>query len=268
MRSRDHSGFTLVELLLVTVLGAFLALAAYQVLITNSRTHSVNAAQIQGQQTLRSGVDMLFGELREISAADGDLLAMNPESLTIRAQRTFGLVCTTNYAGSPPELKLYQVGPFFETGDSIVVFAENDPETTNDDTWLWKSVHAVDTTAVCDTSPAQILSITGLATSGDTVRVGAPVRAFQEFTYGIYEFEGEKYLGRRARGAAQADLLAGPVNPYRGVTFEYLDSMGNVTTVDTLVTQIEVSVRYQAEILGPDGSPVADSLVVRVFPRN
>lgn len=268
MSRRDRSGFTLVELLLVTILGAFLALAAYQVLITNSRTHSVSAAQIQGQQTLRSGVDLLFGELREISTADGDLLVMGQQSLRIRAQRTFGLVCSTNYAGSPPELKLYQVGPFFESGDSIVVFAENDTETTLDDTWLWKSVQSVETNAYCDTSPAQILSIPGLASTGDTVRVGAPVRSFQEYTYGVYEFDGEKYLGRRARGVSSADLLAGPVTDYRGVTFKYLDALGNVTTVDTLVTQIEVAVRYQAEILGPDGSPVADSLVVRVFPRN
>ncbi|MCJ7629944.1 MAG: prepilin-type N-terminal cleavage/methylation domain-containing protein, partial [Longimicrobiales bacterium] len=87
MRPRARRGFTLVELLIVIVLASFLVLAIYQVLITNSRAYAVNNAQIQGQQMLRAGMDVLFGELREVSSRSGDLVTMQDDALTIRAQR-------------------------------------------------------------------------------------------------------------------------------------------------------------------------------------
>ena len=45
--NRDRRGFTLTELIVVTVLGALLIMAALQVLITNQRTYTAQSAQIQ-----------------------------------------------------------------------------------------------------------------------------------------------------------------------------------------------------------------------------
>jgi prepilin-type N-terminal cleavage/methylation domain-containing protein len=65
MKTQPRGGFTLVELLIVVVLASFLVMVIYQVLVANSRTYAVNNAQIQGQQMLRAGTDVLFGELRD-----------------------------------------------------------------------------------------------------------------------------------------------------------------------------------------------------------
>jgi prepilin-type N-terminal cleavage/methylation domain-containing protein len=271
--ARTRSGFTLVELLIVVVLGSFLVMVIYQVMITNSRTYTVNNAQIQGQQMLRAGMDVLFGELREVSSQSGDLMDTEDDALTIRAQRAFGLVCAVDYTVSPPQLTLFRVGPAFEAGDSVFVFHDNDPERALDDEWFGGVVTAVDTTTSCGTSPGQTLTLpfvgtTAAATPPDSVRVGAPVRAFDVYTYGQYEIDGEPYLGRQLRGAPSPDPLVGPLLGSGGVAFRYLDTVGAVTTVDSLVAQIEVTLRYRSEVLGFGGEVVSDSILVRVYPRN
>ncbi len=268
MTTSARRGFTLVELMVVVVLGGFLVLSIYQVLITNSRTFTVNNAQVQGQQSLRAGLDVLFGELREVSTRDGDLVAMGTDSLMIRSQRAFGLVCATNYAVNPPRVTAYRVGPAIQDGDSIFIFADNDPERSSDDVWLKREVRTSDTTATCGTDPAQILTIPNLQSTGDTVRSGAPVRVFDTYAYGLYELDGEPYLGRRLRSASSPVPLVGPLLRSGGLAFRYYDALGAVTTVDTLVAQIEVTLRYQSLVRDARNRLVSDSLIARIYPRN
>jgi prepilin-type N-terminal cleavage/methylation domain-containing protein len=268
MSARANRGFTLVELLVVVVLGALLVAAVSQVLITNSRIFTVNNAQIQGQQIMRAGVDVLFGELREISIPGEDLVVMDTDQLGIRSQRAFGLVCDTDYSVSPETLTVVRVGSGFRAGDSITLYADNDPEGIDDDVWLAKAIGSVSPTANCGGREAQILTIPDLASTGDTVRVGAPVRAFDRFTYGSFVIDGETYLGRQARGASEPDPLVGPILPSGGVVFRYLDAREQVTTVSTEVLQIEVTLRYESEARRVSGQRVSDSIVTRIHPRN
>lgn len=268
MSRRDRFGFTLVELLVVVVLGGLIVLATYQVLITNSRTYAVNNAQIQGQQTLRAGLDVLFGELREISSDEGDIVAMAAKSITIRTPRAFGLVCATDYTASPPTVTALRAGPAILEDDSIFIFADNDLDRVLDDVWLTRQVQSSDTTAACSAGTAQLLTIPNLASTGDTVRVGAPVRAFEIYTYGLYQIDGDYYLGRRLASAGSPDPLVGPLLPDRGLTFRYLDSIGAVTSVPTDVAQIEITLRYRGDVMDSRNRLVSDSIVARVYPRN
>ena len=268
MSERTRWGFTLVELLVVVVLGTIVVLVASTVLVTNTRIHTVSNAQIQGRQIMRAGVDVLFGELREISVDGEDLGVMGTDRLEIRSQRAFGLVCDTDYSSSPETLTVVRVGNWFEAGDSIFVFADNDPERTSDDAWLARTIQSVDLTATCGGREAQVLSVPDLASTGDTVRVGAPVRAFDRFTYGSFVIDGETYLGREARGSSSPDPLVGPILPSGGVVFRYLDAGEQVTTVPTEVSQIEVTLRFQSEARRLGGDRVSDSIVTRIYPRN
>lgn len=273
MNAHGRRGFTLVELLVVVILGSLVLMASYQVLQTNTRIYAINGARVQGQQTLRAALEVLSGELREVSTRGGDLVEMGRDFLTIRAQRSFGLVCAINYSASPVRITAMKIGPAFRPGDSIFVLHDNNPDLASDDEWFGGTVSSVDSTATCGGIPAQTLTVpfvgaTAAAVPPDSVRTGAPVRGFELFRYGLYDLEDEAYLGRRASGASEADLLAGPLPSSGGLTFRYMDSRGQVTTVDTLVAQIEVTLRYQSDMRGFQGDLVSDSVLLRVFPRN
>jgi prepilin-type N-terminal cleavage/methylation domain-containing protein len=273
MTDRTRTGFTLVELLVVVVLGSFLVLATYQVLVTNTRVYAVNGARAQGQQTLRGGMDILSNELREISTPGGDLLTMNSNSITIRAQRAFGVVCAVNYLATPVELTAFKLGPAFQAGDSAFIYHDNDPDLSSDDEWHLGTISAVDSTAVCQGSTAQVLTVPFVGTAAaavdpDSVRVGAPVRGFEVLTYGEYTVDGDSYLGRRTSTDGTVIPLIGPVQPEGGISFRYLDSGGTATNVATEVAQIEVAIRYLSSMTTVRNDPVTDSLVVRVYPRN
>ena len=144
MKTGHRSGFTLVELMIVAVVGAMVVGATYQILLSSQRALTVQTAQIQGQQTVRAGLDILFSELREISRSEGDILTMGSDRIEFRAQRAFGLVCGTSALGSP--VRVQKIGRFFEDGDSVMVFADNDPDIASDDTILAGAVGGIDTT--------------------------------------------------------------------------------------------------------------------------
>jgi len=263
----DRRGFTLVEMLVVTVLGALVLLASLQVLITNQRTYTAQSAQIQGQQTTRAALDVLFGELREISAQGGDIISMSSTSITVRSMRNFGVACAV--APATPTVTALKVGNWFEVGDSVFIFADNRENISSDDDWILARVTSVDTTAACGASQGTRLTLAGQAAkfAADSVRVGAPVRSFIRYTYGLVTESGDTYLGRTPASGAAAPIV-GPLSPSNGIEFTYLDALGAVTAVTTDVRQITVKIRTASGVMNSLGQPVKDSVTGRIYTRN
>jgi prepilin-type N-terminal cleavage/methylation domain-containing protein len=266
----NRSGFTLVELIIVTVLGTLILAAAMEVLITNQRTYTAQTAQIQSQQSTRAALGVLSSELREISARGGDLITMSQYSVEVRSMRKLGLVCALS-AASPPVLRVMKVGDWFDQQDSVFIFADNNVNLSSDDAWISARVNAIDTTSItCGSRPAEDLSFAsgeaGLFTA-DSVRVGAEVRSFVYYTYGLVTLNGATYLGRTDVNGNQVPLV-GPLEPTDGVQFAYLDSIGNVTTTATEVRQIQVTVRTSSGAVNSVGQPVADSITGLIYTRN
>ncbi len=94
--------------------------------------------------------------------------------------------------------------------------------------------------------------------------LGAPVRGFTIYTYGLYLRNGEYYLARESGGTTEP--LVGPLSP-NGVSFTYMDSAGVVTTDPTAVSQIEVTLRSRSNVTNERG-PVTDSLTTTIYLRN
>lgn len=270
MTRRDRRGFTLVELLVVAVLGALLVGAALQVLITNQRTYTVQSAQIIGQQTTRAAMDVLWGELREVSTRGGDLLSMKEDSLTVRVMRNFSLACHVDTSGTgQPRMKLLKIGEWFAAGDSVFAFADNNEASADDDRWIRAVITQVDSTHTCGSERAQQVVFTGqkAAFTADSVRVGAPVRSHLTYTYGLFQFGTDYYLGRKAPGAAAVPIV-GPLAEKGGLTFAYRDANGATTTDRLLVRQIVVTVRTRSPVLNSVGQQVSDSVTTWIYTRN
>lgn len=263
-----RKGFTLVELIIVTVLGSFVVAATLQVLITNQRTYTAQNARIQAQQATRAGMSVLQGELREISAQGGDILAMGSDSISIRVMNKFGVACAISTA-NPPVITALKVGDFFEQYDSVFIFADNNVALSGDDDWISARVTSVDTTATCGTDDATALSFSGQSAlfTADSVRTGAMLRSYRRATYGLTSYNGSTFLGR-ADSAGVWSPLVGPLDSINGLEFAFLDQNGATTTTANLVRQITITLRVSTNVLNSLGEYVADSLTARIFTRN
>jgi len=285
--TRGRRGFTFVELIVVTVLGSLVLMAALQVLITNRRAYTAQAATISGQQTTRMAIEILFAELREVSPSGGDILRMDADSITVRLMRKFSYVCATDFSGQPEltvvreggSLPLMSGSNGFVVGDSVFVYADNDEDIDTDDVWIPARVSAIDATTgmtgvFCPqglgTQPGYQLTFNGQGAlfAADSVGIGAPVRSYDQFTFGTTTMNGDVYLARRDPGAADYMPMAGPLQDTNGLQFVYRDSLGAVTNVAADVAQVEVTVRTGSEVLNSLGGFVQDSVRVWIYTRN
>jgi prepilin-type N-terminal cleavage/methylation domain-containing protein len=268
-------GFSLVELLVVILLGTLLLVSTYQVLITNRRVFTIQNSKVATQQNTRAAMDVLFTELREVSSAGGDVVSMSTSSLSVRAMREIGVVCDAMNGthASTPQLLVRTLIDVFEAQDSVYVFADNDEFVTTDDEWIRAYISANDTTVSCpDGAPAQRMTFSGQsgAFSADSVSNGAPIRSFEHMTYSLDTYNSETYLGRSVAGGSWIPLV-GPLTGQTGrpgLEFAFIDDAGSTTAVPADVRQIDVTLRSWAQARGYDGALVVDSLSSSIFMRN
>lgn len=285
---RTDAGFTLVELLVVSVLGVFILGAIYQTLTVQQRTYEHQRVVIETNEASRTTMELLAAELREISSSGSDLVEAASDEVTIRVMRKVGFAC---FVPGSSMLDVWALGQSFEEGDQALVFDQGgDPDDASDDAWL--AVEVDGTSAGYNSSgcgdwsettlrgadlgsyPRQRLVLSGPALT--TVVRGAPVRSFETMTYGIYDFDGEWMLGRSADGGAPVALV-GPLAPPggRGLVLRYYDADGNEISPADLasnlnqVASFNVAVRALATAPNLVGSgDVDDRLSVTIFLRN
>ncbi|MEZ4416773.1 MAG: prepilin-type N-terminal cleavage/methylation domain-containing protein [Gemmatimonadota bacterium] len=264
----DRKGFTLIEMLIVSVVGAVVVISMFQMIVGQQRAFTLQAATLDARQTLRAGLELMANELREVSALGGDVLTIDDDSIQVRSMQQMGLVCAVS--PSSPVIRVRTLGSWFEAGDSVFVFADNDIDAAADDVWLTGRLTTVDTTATCGTQPAQELTLDAnlsLAASVDSIRIGAPVRAFQGFTYGLVSSTRGWFLARW--DGVTVSRIVGPLRaPGEGLQLEYLNDLGVATGVPGDVRQVRVTVRADRSVYRNDGSMVNDSLTTLIQLRN
>lgn len=278
-RIRSTAGFTLVELLVVVVVGALILGATFQVLAVQERSYRHQGAAMATQQNIRAALDVLESELREISASGNDLTMIQPDSLTFRAYRAAGFICNLDAPGQRIVVVQQGTQPFVADGkQQLLYFVENTRTTGTDDDWRITRIQNVDT-GPCDASwggPA--VQGTRLvvpdftfpaATGGPPVYLGAPVRSFEVYTYGLYTINGEPVLARRRAGESLVPVV-GPLAPSSNTpVFRYFDANGNETTNPAAVVRIGIVVRGRTQGTGvPGQTHYTDSLTTQLFLRN
>ena len=194
---------------------------------------------------LRAAGGILASELWGLDAADGDILAMGPDSIRIRAERAFSISC-----GAASGTLLLQEGMTFgvrafAVGDSLLLYRAADS--------AWR--------------PGVVTSVASAAPCPDSTQT--PVRAFEVVTYRAYRAaDGAYYIGVRDGGGLQP--IAGPLAP-SGFLLSFFDSSGVPATGPRAVASIRFRIRMQsAEPVTRRGvtALLEDSLVNWVSLRN
>jgi hypothetical protein len=280
----SRSGASLPELLVALTLTGVVAAGALGFVRHVQATYRAEALEIDRSQSLRVAAAVLPAELRELDAADGDLVAMERTALTIRAPRQLAVLCRAPRFTDPPmraTLTLrgaprFGVRDFNPRTDSLWVFYEGDPGTRNDDGWMRFSIDTLGPAGCPDGRPATMVSgavwpAAGQRLGTGTIPSGAPALGFETVTYRLYRSssDGQWYVGLQTAGGLQP--LLGPVTN-DGLTFGYFDSGGVPTPDPTRVGLIEVRVRARTvePVRTPDHRLVypLDSLVTVVALRN
>ena len=273
-----RGGFTMVEMMVVVVIGMIVLGAVGNVLVRQEEAYSRLRAVAGTQQDTRSGVDLLAAELREVSPGGGDLLMATRDSLTFRALREFGLICSTDKNNK--RLVVAESGVNgFAAGDSVMVYVDGDTLKASDDSWQSEMVSSVSSPAACLTTlglslatllPSSSLTQLTLQGSGlrwDSVFPGAPVRGYEVLTYRVDTYSGERTLVRDEAG--NVSPLLGPLADTTGLTLRYFDGSGNELTTfplsaadraDVRRIRVEVTARRSTTSgLGPyQGSRITD----------
>jgi hypothetical protein len=267
-----------VELLVAVVVASVLLIAIFQVLLSQQQIFTVQRERIQSQQTVRAGLEVMAGELRELSPTEGDFLLADPDEMEFRVVRGLGIACEKT-SNAPLILRVVRRGRAVAEGDSVHLYVEGNPTVPGSDFWVTAGVTAVAADAEpCpvplsaaeeDRPVGRLITLVPSQTIDPAdVRTGAILRIVERFSYGLMTFEGEPYLARTGEGALDVVPLVGPVRADNGVRFRYFDGDGNETTSLAAIRTVEVTVQTQSGARDPSGRLIGDSLSVVIHARN
>ncbi len=288
-------GFTMVELLVAMVLLGLVSAALYRVLVNNQRLYMAQTQRIDLSQNIRAAANILPAELRELDAADGDIIAMAPDRLEIRAMRWLGFTCVAPVLGGGLNgltmvIRGGDVGqPLFYgargmnvVSDTMLIYYDGNQTTRNDDYWARGTFTGIAPTVQdCPGLPVQTgrlvtfnLNLLGLGVNqAGAIPVGAPVRGYEHVIYQLYKPAGDTsyYIGFQPAGGTMQPLV-GPVLT-NGLTFQYYAADGSVTAVKNQVARVDITVRARtvSAIRGGGQAPAAtvvDSISTSVALRN
>ncbi len=270
MKSR-RAGFTLVELLMVTFIGALVLAAVLQTLTVQDRSIRQSYAVISMQQNTRTAIDVLSTDLREVSATDGDILDGDSIFISVRALRKAGVVCHVDPGGN--YLEVAEIGDAFDSADSLLIFVDGaNPEIASDDSWVTAQLTSTPSATTC-TSSAVSATVRRLnvVTPLTGVLAGALVRSWVPVRYRLVDQGSEGMLTRIE--SPDSVPLVGHLSTIQnqGLRFRYWDTLNVAMPIGTLsanrqrIGRIQVKVRGTA-VGGVTGTnrEVTDSLVSTV----
>ena len=251
---RTQYGFTLVEMMISILVAGIVMAAVYQLLIGQSRSYGKQRELMDVHETLRSAAALLAWEMRQASAADGDLYAIGANSITLRSSRGGGTVCVIH--PTEPIFGLRGAG-FDEVNDwgddSLLVYVGSANWNVAPIDWVDQpGAMGVGNCELDGGVPDLALELGVNSSDAALIQIGAPVRAFRRVEYGLYhddKGDGRWWLGRRVAGAGKYEKLTGPLLPPAasgGLVFTYRDAAGNVTANPTQVAVIDFVLRAQS----------------------
>jgi prepilin-type N-terminal cleavage/methylation domain-containing protein len=281
----DRRGFTLVELIIGMVLAAIVGVAIYQALVNSQRVYQMQTERAAMNSNTRTAIALLPMELREMSATDdveSDVVRAEPGYVEYKAMRGLFFVCSTPSATSVTVWSADSLAFGLRTTvtagqDGIVVFSEGSPGSRGDNDWIHAEVTAVATGTACPGGqPSMTLTISSVDPSGGMsgVRVGAPLRTYEQLKVGTYSAGGSTWLGAQVHdGSAYGGIqpVLGPLKDGDGLVLTYFDSTGATTTDEADVVRIGLRIVGQTSrpvYNAGDLRAVVDTLITSVALRN
>lgn len=246
----SRRGMTLAECLVALVVSSALVAAVDAALLAGQRFSRAEAAARGLRQNLRAVSAVLRAELEPLAPEAGDLVRISDSSVTLRAARSWGIVCAVHAASGVVVLDdslLSSLRSIDPAKDSAIVFAEGAALSRADDRWEVAEVAQVRRGGCADGTQGTAITFVISAGALAAVRIGAPVRVFETDEYKRYrDATGLWWLGVRtstASGWSAMSPIAGPLAPSGGLRFRWFDASQAPTAIPDSVALAEVEIR-------------------------
>lgn len=285
-------GFTLIELLIALVLMGIVTTGVYSVMVNNQRVYRQQTLRIELNDNLRSAVAILPADLRELNSADqisnnaSDIQQSTPNAIVYKGMRSLYAICLPAPATPPVPIaggtltldaRMMGLRGLDREFDSLLVFADLNPNIMSDDRWLHVGVTDVQTGNNCPgNTPSLAVQISPAIAAASGVFTGAPVRGFEMVEVQNYQDGGGTFwLGIRRwnklTGWADIQPIAGPLQP-NGFQLGYFDANGIATADPRQVARVDITVigRTSQPVSLNDGTLgyLVDTLTTQVALRN
>ncbi len=253
--------FTLVELVVATVIAAIVGGALMMTLRRQERFYASATEMIRLRSQLRDAGDVLVADLRGAAVARYGLPLMTDTAVEIFATLGTSVVCTSPSGQMlflPPAVLASGAGLTSllaspDTGDLALIYSipGGNPDSAR---WIESRISAFATRSLATSCPASTgftsaldaaagrlgYALTLPANPSFEIRPGAPVRFIRRGRYSLYRSsDGDWYLGYRRCNSTGASVcltiqpVSGPYLPYvgggtsaGGLAFRYFDSAG------------------------------------------
>jgi prepilin-type N-terminal cleavage/methylation domain-containing protein len=273
----QRPGFTLAEVLVVTVLGAVVMSSIYQMVNIQERTTRHQHAVISTSDNAQAGLAVIANDLKEISARDGDVTAADSLSITFRALRQTGIVCDKDDAANS-WVDVWELGGAFQGGDDIYVYEEGvNVDSPNDDQWLTMTIASVGAGA-CAANPLGVTNVRRINVGGGpftNVTRGALVRSFLDTRYRLVDSGEWGQLLRTEEGTETPIIEQLATEAEGGLRLRYFDAAGAAIPLANLNARLRDIMRIQIKVAGKAVTSASangdnrwrDSLVSQVYLR-
>jgi len=266
-----RGGFTLVELLVALVLFAIVGDAVYRIMVRTQRATTAQTEQTALQGNVRSGLQVLTNELREIgydslqefavaNAVKSDLVEIAADRIRFKASRGLGFTC----ALAANEIWIRK--PFLgfrapRLTDSLYIFVERDAKKGMDDDWVPRGITAI-ADDNCAGAPALKITLGSGLTDGVTVntplgttyKTGGPVRVWEIMEYKLHATGGRSWLTAQSISASEAapQPVVGPLVAGTGLAFKYYNKTGAVVApgnaaLHPTIRSVEITLKGETE---------------------
>ena len=207
----NRRGFTLVELLVGTLVMAILGVALVRLMLSDSRFVSRQESMVSTRQTARGALNLMDVELRMIT--DGGLYTARPDSVRARIPYAFGVSCGQTGAGQivsalvPPDSLLYAtavVGGMAHQRDDGTYRAVSGVSVASS-----TNLSACSADSIFVVPGGRLVQISGISDS--LPDAGRILYLYQDVTYrfaGSSEIPGRLALWRKSGSAAYEELVA------------------------------------------------------------
>jgi hypothetical protein len=275
-RLRARPGFSLVELIVVTVLLTIVGGALMGFLGKQQQFYQGTGDVIDMRTQLRQAAFVMGSDLRALSSVGGDIVTMTDTSIDFRYNIGSSVVCSKPSSSTliiPPTslvsgavLTSWLSQP--AANDSVYIFDDgSDSTTSSDDSWKTYKLNAIANnvggcatstgyTAAGDAGSTSYTLTTGSNYSG-TIMKGSAIRFWRRAHYSLYRAgDGLWYLGYCSPTCASNAIqpLAGPFLSFvsagstsNGMTITYADSAGNTTATAANVARVSIVFRGQTK---------------------